>query len=162
MSSSCQIKPFLIFPTCGNAAEAKKFWHKLLTWLIAHPLSNNKTPAQSRTGVLHLAVAAGFEPAVGGYPTFAFEANTFGRSDTLPRIRIANIAAATQTTTQTSHTKPRRRPTTHKSERKSSKKFVMSSAHSVSRMPPRTCTVWRTAGSRTTSKAEPQAPVLGS
>ena len=65
-------------------------------------LGNNKTPAQSRTGALYLAVAAGFEPAVGGYPTFAFEANTFGRSDTLPRTRIANSSAATQT----SHTKP--------------------------------------------------------
>ncbi|MDT9407953.1 hypothetical protein [Corynebacterium rouxii] len=35
MSSSCQIKPFLISPTCGNAAEAKKFWHELLTWLLS-------------------------------------------------------------------------------------------------------------------------------
>ncbi len=39
-------------------------------------------------GRFFLAVAAGFEPAVGGYPTLAFEASTFGRSDTLPSISL--------------------------------------------------------------------------
>src|SRR5699024_990601 len=36
----------------------------------------------------NLAVAEGFEPSVGGYPTLAFEARTFGRSDTPPRTRL--------------------------------------------------------------------------
>ena len=35
-----------------------------------------------------MAVAEGFEPSVGGYPTIAFEAITFGRSDTPPRNRL--------------------------------------------------------------------------
>lgn len=43
-----------------------------------------------------MAVAAGFEPAVGGYPTNAFEAFTFGRSDTPPRIRIEQTAGCVQ------------------------------------------------------------------
>lgn len=43
-----------------------------------------------------MAVAAGFEPAVGGYPTNAFEAFTFGRSDTPPRIRIEQTAVCVQ------------------------------------------------------------------
>ncbi len=43
-----------------------------------------------------MAVAAGFEPAVGGYPTNAFEAFTFGRSDTPPPIRIEQTAACLQ------------------------------------------------------------------
>lgn len=44
-----------------------------------------------RTGVPDVAVAAGFEPAVGGYPTIAFEAITFGRSDTPPRSRLRRV-----------------------------------------------------------------------
>ena len=43
-----------------------------------------------------MAVAAGFEPAVGGYPTNAFEAFTFGRSDTPPPIRIEQTAVCIQ------------------------------------------------------------------
>lgn len=43
-----------------------------------------------------MAVAAGFEPAVGGYPTNAFEAFTFGRSDTPPPIRIEQTVACIQ------------------------------------------------------------------
>ena len=43
-----------------------------------------------------MAVAAGFEPAVGGYPTNAFEAFTFGRSDTPPPIRIEQTALCIQ------------------------------------------------------------------
>lgn len=43
-----------------------------------------------------MAVAAGFEPAVGGYPTNAFEAFTFGRSDTPPPIRIEQTVACLQ------------------------------------------------------------------
>ena len=43
-----------------------------------------------------MAVAAGFEPAVGGYPTNAFEAFTFGRSDTPPRIRIEQTTVCVQ------------------------------------------------------------------
>ncbi len=43
-----------------------------------------------------MAVAAGFEPAVGGYPTNAFEAFTFGRSDTPPPIRIEQTAGCVQ------------------------------------------------------------------
>ena len=43
-----------------------------------------------------MAVAAGFEPAVGGYPTNAFEAFTFGRSDTPPPIRIEQTADCVQ------------------------------------------------------------------
>ena len=52
-----------------------------------------------RTGVSRdMAVAAGFEPAVGGYPTLAFEASTFGRSDTPPRKILGHIGALTQIT----------------------------------------------------------------
>ena len=43
-----------------------------------------------------MAVAAGFEPAVGGYPTNAFEAFTFGRSDTPPSTRIEQTAGCVQ------------------------------------------------------------------
>ncbi len=43
-----------------------------------------------------MAVAAGFEPAVGGYPTNAFEAFTFGRSDTPPSTRIEQTAVCVQ------------------------------------------------------------------
>ncbi|SUY76893.1 Uncharacterised protein [Corynebacterium diphtheriae bv. mitis] len=32
VSSSCQIKLFLMSPTCGNAGRVKKFWHELLTY----------------------------------------------------------------------------------------------------------------------------------
>ena len=39
----------------------------------------------SRSGALPVAVAVGFEPTVGGYPTKHFECFTFGRSDTPPR-----------------------------------------------------------------------------
>lgn len=49
-----------------------------------------------RTGVPDVAVAAGFEPAVGGYPTIAFEAITFGRSDTPPRSRLRESSRATK------------------------------------------------------------------
>lgn len=43
-----------------------------------------------------MAVAAGFEPAVGGYPTNAFEAFTFGRSDTPPSTRIEQTEGCVQ------------------------------------------------------------------
>ena len=43
-----------------------------------------------------MAVAAGFEPAVGGYPTNAFEAFTFGRSDTPPSTRIEQTVGCVQ------------------------------------------------------------------
>ena len=45
-------------------------------------------------------MAAGFEPAVGGYPTIAFEAITFGRSDTPPRSRLREWARATKSLRQ--------------------------------------------------------------
>ncbi len=37
-----------------------------------------------------MAVAEGFEPSVGDYPTLAFEASTFGRSDTPPSRNITD------------------------------------------------------------------------
>mgnify|MGYP007010717139 CR=1 FL=1 len=45
-----------------------------------------------------LAVAAGFEPAVGDYPTLAFEASTFGRSDTPPKGHPMSLCAGNQKT----------------------------------------------------------------
>lgn len=64
--------------------------HPRDNWTTAGPLArharashkNAPSPCVLVRGLL--AVAAGFEPAVGGYPTLAFEASTFGRSDTLP------------------------------------------------------------------------------
>src|SRR5699024_8568589 len=43
-----------------------------------------------------LAVAEGFEPSVGGYPTLDFEASTFSRSDTPPRKNLSDCAPGGQ------------------------------------------------------------------
>ena len=61
--------------------------HVVLSRLKTHPsVADTKDKAPTCINRLGLsAVAAGFEPAVGDYPTLAFEASTFGRSDTPPR-----------------------------------------------------------------------------
>lgn len=47
------------------------------------------------TNFLKMAVAAGFEPAE-VLPSLAFEASTFGRSDTLPQNRVAVASPVNQ------------------------------------------------------------------
>jgi hypothetical protein len=41
-----------------------------------------------------MAVAEGFEPSDGGYPSHAFEACSLGRSDTPPRVSLPNGGSA--------------------------------------------------------------------
>jgi hypothetical protein len=43
-----------------------------------------------------MAVAEGFEPSDGGYPSHAFEACSLGRSDTPPPDSLPNAALLTQ------------------------------------------------------------------
>ncbi len=52
---------------------------------VRHPrgLTDQKAPVRIRTGAF-MAVAEGFEPSDGGYPSHAFEACSLGRSDTPP------------------------------------------------------------------------------
>ncbi|GEM_PF-578383 len=47
--------------------------------------AHKKTPHPHEAGGEFLAVAEGFEPSDGGYPSHAFEACSLGRSDTPPR-----------------------------------------------------------------------------
>ena len=63
----------------------------------AQPAHTKKPPPVhiARTAV-SLAVAEGFEPSVGDYPTLAFEASTFGRSDTPPRKNLSETTPAGQ------------------------------------------------------------------
>lgn len=45
---------------------------------------------------MKMAVAEGFEPSVGGYPTHAFEACSLGRSDTPPARSLRAVSGAAQ------------------------------------------------------------------
>lgn len=45
---------------------------------------------------MEMAVAEGFEPSVGGYPTHAFEACSLGRSDTPPARSLRAVRGAAQ------------------------------------------------------------------
>lgn len=60
-------------------------------------MRNEESPGPlSSSGALPLAVAVGFEPTVGGYPTKHFECFTFGRSDTPPRSTLLETGPHTK------------------------------------------------------------------
>ena len=89
-----------------------------------------------------MAVAEGFEPSDGGYPSHAFEACSLGRSDTPPR---ESLPAAD------GHP-----------DRCRAKNSSSGAAHCAARTPPRTSGRCVSRRSRTTSHSEPTAPVFGS
>ena len=90
-----------------------------------------------------MAVAEGFEPSDGGYPSHAFEACSLGRSDTPPRGSLPNAP-------------------THQTNRCLVKNASSGAAHSSASTPPRTSGRCVSRRSRTTSHSEPTAPVFGS
>ena len=113
---------------------------------------------RSKTGLL-VAVAAGFEPAE-GCPSRAFEARSFGRSDTPPRRTIPNPDASEEI---------RSRPWTSASPRRCRSACDRREERRAGPLrtrprgcPPRTSTRWLRRGSRTTSNSDATAPALGS
>ena len=105
-----------------------------------------------RRGCCVAVAAAGFEPAE-GCPSRAFEARSFGRSDTPPRRRITEGDASDEirSTRMATSAAAGQRP----------KKARRAAPHSASRMPPRTSTRWLSRGSRTTSNSEDDRARLG-
>ena len=112
-----------------------------------HGPRDARTPSRSafpQPGRVSMAVAEGFEPSV-SFPTLAFEASSFGRSDTLPRESLDHAGLWKEIGSQ-----PAR------------KKAVSWSAHSGSRTPWTTSGRWLRRRSRTTSQSEPAAPAFSS
>lgn len=90
------------------------------------------------------AVAEGFEPSV-SFPTLAFEASSFGRSDTLPRESLDHLGPGSEISSQSAR-----------------KNAVSCAEHSSSRTPWTTSGRWLRRRSRTTSQSEPAAPAFSS
>lgn len=101
------------------------------------------------------AVAEGFEPSV-SFPTLAFEASSFGRSDTLPRESLDHLGRPSK-----SDSRPCGQGVGNAGQR-SRKKAVRRAAQSVSRTPWITSGRWLSRRSRTTSQREPAAPAFSS
>lgn len=99
-----------------------------------------------------LAVAVGFEPTVTGYATLAFEASSFGRSDTLPREILAHGRARAEIGSGA----------TAGGGQPVRKKAVRGAAHSSARTPSTTSGRWLRRRSRRTSHMEPAAPAFSS
>lgn len=108
---------------------------------------NARTPSRTafpQFGRASMAVAEGFEPSV-SLPTLAFEASSFGRSDTLPRESLDHGGPWTEIGSQGVR-----------------KKDVRTLAHSCSRTPWMTSGRWLRRRSRTRSQREPAAPAFSS
>lgn len=106
-----------------------------------------RTPSRTafpQFGRASMAVAEGFEPSV-SLPTLAFEASSFGRSDTLPRESLDHGGPWKEIGSQGAR-----------------KKDVRTLAHSCSRTPWMTSGRWFRRRSRTTSQREPAAPAFSS
>lgn len=119
--------------------------------------SPHAVKGQTQTGLpLHLpAVAEGFEPSV-SFPTLAFEASSFGRSDTLPRESLDHPGRASKSDC------PRYPAGAGKPGQRSRKKAVRRAAQSASSTPGITSGRWLSRRSRTTSQREPAAPAFSS
>jgi hypothetical protein len=95
-------------------------------------------------GALASAVAEGFEPSV-TCATLAFEASSFGRSDTLPRETLQHGGLCSEIGIQ-----------------RLRKKSVSKAAHSAASTPSITSGRWLSRRSRTTSQSDPAAPAFSS
>ena len=115
---------------------------------------NSKGPTLC-VGPFTRAVAEGFEPSV-SFPTLAFEASSFGRSDTLPRESLDHLGRPSKSDS------PHDDGGAAGAGQRSRKKAVRSAAQSVSRTPWITSGRWLSRRSRTTSQSEPAAPAFSS
>ncbi len=115
---------------------------------------NSKGPTLC-VGPFTRAVAEGFEPSV-SFPTLAFEASSFGRSDTLPRESLDHLGRPSKSDSA-QHPAGTGTP-----GQRSRKKAVRRAAQSASRTPWITSGRWLSRRSRTTSQSEPAAPAFSS
>lgn len=115
---------------------------------------NSKGPTLC-VGPFTRAVAEGFEPSV-SFPTLAFEASSFGRSDTLPRESLDHLGRPSKSDSAQDPA------TTGTPGQRSRKKAVRRAAQSASRTPWTTSGRWLRRRSRTTSQSEPAAPAFSS
>ncbi len=122
--------------------------------------SHDEGPGSSSRALRSQAVAVGFEPTVTGYATLAFEASSFGRSDTLPRESLDHPGPWTEIGSRgRSPTWPGVQVSPGQRVRKNA---VSCSAHSRSRTPAMTSGRWFRRRSRITSQREPAAPAFSS
>ncbi len=122
--------------------------------------SDDEGPGSVSRALRSPAVAVGFEPTVTGYATLAFEASSFGRSDTLPRESLDHPGPWTEIGSRGSS--PAWPGVPVSPGQRVRKNAVSCSAHSGSRTPAMTSGRWFRRRSRMTSQREPAAPAFSS
>lgn len=126
----------------------------------AHAYMMKDPGLESAPGPFMRAVAEGFEPSV-TCATLAFEASSFGRSDTLPGESLAQGGPCSEIGIDQRSARPSRASSTAPS-RGPRKNAVSCSAHCASSTPWITSGRWLSRRSRTTSQSEPAAPAFSS